>query len=99
MKKQLKKNIHQRLLYKETEKKRLIIKALSQNLLIKNQIRWKIQTNLVKFPLISSLTQIRNRCILTGRPRSIFRQFKISHIQFKKWASKGFLPGVVKNSW
>ena len=99
MQKQVKKNINQRYSFKDNEKKRLILKAITQNLNIEKNIRWKIQRNFINIPNVSSLTRIKNRCILTGRSKSVYRFFKLSRIQLRKLASEGFLPGVSKYSW
>lgn len=99
MKKQIKKNINQRYSFKKTEKQRLILKAITQNLNLGKNIRWKTQKKFLTIPQISSLTRIKNRCILTGRSKSIYRFFKLSRIQLRKLASEGFLPGVSKYSW
>ncbi|MFC2062114.1 type Z 30S ribosomal protein S14 [Elusimicrobiota bacterium] len=40
-----------------------------------------------------------NRCSLCGRRRSYFRDFGICRICFRKLASEGKIPGVVKSSW
>lgn len=99
MKKQIKKNIKQRYLFQQNEKQRLILKAVAQNLKFENQIRWKIQKKLIKFSNNSSVTRIKNRCIITGRSRSVYRLFKVSRIQLRKLASEGSLPGIAKYSW
>jgi small subunit ribosomal protein S14 len=99
MKKKIKKNIKQRLLFKDLEKKRLIIKIISNNFNLKKNIRWKIEQKWFNFNKNSSLTRIKNICILTGRSKSIYRFFKISRLQLRKLASFGFLPGVSKYSW
>jgi small subunit ribosomal protein S14 len=54
---------------------------------------------LSKLPRNSNPNRLRNRCMLTGRPRGYMRQFGISRIQFREMASKGLLPGVKKASW
>ena len=99
MQKKIKKNIKQRYLFKHFEKNRLILKIISKNLNIKKEIRWKVQQKWFFFHQNSSITRIKNICILTGRSRSIYKLFKISRIQLRKLASKGFLPGISKYSW
>jgi ribosomal protein S14 len=99
MKKQIKKNINQRYLFKNYELKRLILKAVNQNLKIQQKIRWKLQLQVFKIPFNSSVTRIKNRCILTGRSRSVYRFMQLSRIQLRKWASNGFLTGITKKSW
>lgn len=99
MQKKIKKNIKQRYLFKNLEKKRLILKVLLKNLNINKNIRWKLQQKWFFFNQNSSITRIKNICILTGRSKSIYRLFKISRIQLRKLASEGFLPGISKYSW
>ena len=99
MQKKIKKNINQRFLFKNLEKKRLIIKILSNNFNLKKTIRWKIEQRWFNFNRDSSLTRIKNICILTGRSKSVYRFFKISRLQLRKLASSGFLPGVTKYNW
>jgi small subunit ribosomal protein S14 len=99
MQKKIKKNIKQRYIFKNFEKKRLILKILSKNLNIKRKIRWKIQQKFTFFNSISSITRIKNICIITGRSKSIYRFFKISRIQLRKLISNSFLPGIFKYSW
>jgi small subunit ribosomal protein S14 len=43
-------------------------------------------------------TRGKNRCKITGRPRSYMRFFGLSRITFRELANKGELPGVVKAS-
>jgi small subunit ribosomal protein S14 len=99
MQKKIKKNIKQRYLFQNVEKKRLIFKIISKNFNLQKELRWKAQQKWFFFHQNSSLTRIKNICVLTGRTRSIYRLFKISRIQLRKLASEGFLPGVSKYSW
>lgn len=39
------------------------------------------------------------RCNLCGRPRAVYRKFKICRCCFRKLASEGRIPGVRKASW
>ena len=55
--------------------------------------------SLQKLPKNSSPCRLRNRCIITGRPRGVYRKFKLSRIAFRELASDGKLPGVIKSSW
>jgi small subunit ribosomal protein S14 len=43
--------------------------------------------------------RIRNRCEMTGRPRAVYRKFKLSRIALRDLASTGQIPGMVKSSW
>ena len=43
--------------------------------------------------------QYRNRCNKCGRPRAFIRFFGLCRLCFRKMASEGQLPGVLKSSW
>jgi small subunit ribosomal protein S14 len=40
-----------------------------------------------------------NRCPICGRPRAFMREFQMCRICFRKLASNGEIPGVIKSSW
>ena len=40
-----------------------------------------------------------NRCKLCGRSRGYFRKFEICRLCFRKLASEGQIPGIIKSSW
>ena len=40
-----------------------------------------------------------NRCELCGRPRAVYRKFRICRICFRNLAHEGLIPGVRKASW
>jgi len=84
-----------RALFNVYEEKRLALKILQR--LNPSDIR--IQQSLNELPHNSSKTRIKNRCILTGRARSVWRTFRISRIQLRKLALEGGLMGVKKSSW
>lgn len=52
-----------------------------------------------KLPRDSSPTRLMRRCQITGRPRGVFRKYKMSRIAFREYAHKGQIPGVRKASW
>ena len=61
--------------------------------------RFAATLKLAEMPRNSSATRIRNRCELTGRPRSNYRKNKLSRIALRELGSKGLVPGLVKSSW
>ena len=54
---------------------------------------------LQKLPRNSSPTRLKNRDMLTGRPRAYMRRFGLDRINFREKASKGQIPGITKSSW
>jgi len=54
---------------------------------------------LQKIPRNGNPNRIRNRCELTGRPRGVYRDFKLCRNKFRELANNGLIPGVTKASW
>jgi small subunit ribosomal protein S14 len=61
--------------------------------------RFAAMMKLAELPRNSSAVRQRNRCLLTGRPRGVYRKFKLSRIKLRELASAGQIPGVIKSSW
>jgi small subunit ribosomal protein S14 len=40
-----------------------------------------------------------NRCLICGRSRGYLRRFDMCRICFRKLATEGKIPGVIKSSW
>lgn len=52
-----------------------------------------------KLPKNASPVRLKNRCMLTGRPKGYMRMFGISRVAFRKMALAGKIPGITKASW
>lgn len=50
-------------------------------------------------PRNSSKIRVRNRCVLTGRPRGVYRKFGMSRIAIRDKGLAGEIPGLTKSSW
>lgn len=61
--------------------------------------RMALQMELSALPVNSAPCRVRNRCALTGRPRGVYRKFKLSRNMLRYYAMFGEIPGVVKSSW
>ena len=61
--------------------------------------RFAARLKLAEMPRNSSPVRVRNRCLLSGRPRGTYRKFKMSRIALRDLASTGQIPGMVKSSW
>ena len=79
--------------------RRQALKVRSLNPHISEEERQEARLQLNKMPRDSSPVRLRNRCQLTGRPRGVYRKFKISRLTFRELASHGMIPGVTKSSW
>ena len=88
-----------RLLAAKYELRRKLYKAFCKDLDLPSDMRDKHRYKLSKLPRNSSFARVRNRCISTGRPRSVYEFFRISRIVFRGLASRGPLMGIKKSSW
>ena len=79
--------------------KRARLKAIADDRELPVEDRFAARLKLAEMPRNSSATRVRNRCELTGRPRAVYRRFKISRIALRELASKGQIPGMIKASW
>ena len=50
-----------------------------------------------KTPKFSS--RIQRRCQLCGRPRAVYRKFRVCRICLRNLANEGKVPGLKKASW
>lgn len=86
-------------LVKRDAAKRAKLKEIVMNRDLPIEERFAMTVKLASMPRNGAKNRIRNRCELTGRPRSFHGKFSLSRIMLRKLASEGQLPGVVKSSW
>nr|YP_009691009.1 ribosomal protein S14 [Saccoloma inaequale]QEG57789.1 ribosomal protein S14 [Saccoloma inaequale] len=95
------------LIEKEKKRKRLVEEYDIIRRSLKRQIRsslsiqekLNISRRLQSLPRNSAPVRLRNRCSLTGRPRSNYRDFGLSRHVLREMAHTCLLPGVSKSSW
>ncbi len=79
--------------------KRAELKRRSIDMSLSAEERQDARAKLSKLPRNSSPVRLRNRCMVTGRPRGVYRKFMLSRIKFRELAHVGQLPGIHKASW
>lgn len=99
MKNSIKKDYKYRLLVKNLELKRYILKSILKNSNFIYTTRWNISTTLNRLNKFSSKTVLVNRCILTGKNRIFFNLCLVSRLKFLKLAKLGHLYGIKKSCW
>ena len=95
------------MIQREEKRTRLILKYsnkrknLKQDL--KSSLNYKAKTELYKklekLPRNSAPSRHRNRCWVTGRSRSFYRDFGLSRHVLREMAYDGLIPGLKKSSW
>jgi len=86
-------------LVKQHAAKREALKAIASDESLPLEERFEARLKLAELPRNSSATRIRNRCLVTGRPRGYYRKLKMSRISLRDLGSHGLIPGLVKSSW
>lgn len=79
--------------------KRAELKRLAKDMSLSPEERMAAREKLAALPRNSSAVRLRNRCMVSGRPRGVYRKFMLSRIAFRELALEGKLPGVHKASW
>jgi small subunit ribosomal protein S14 len=93
------KNKRRMKLAKKYDAKRRKLRAQAKDQNLSPEDRFAARLKLAELPRNSSITRVRNRCDLTGRPRSTYRKFRLSRMALRELASRGQIPGMVKSSW
>ncbi|WDI30999.1 30S ribosomal protein S14 [Hyphococcus flavus] len=92
-------DLKRRRMAKKFESKRNRLKAIIKDQEQPGEERFMAALKLAEIPRNSSKTRIRNRCLVTGRPRGFYRKLKMSRIALRDLGSSGKIPGLVKSSW
>lgn len=96
-------------LIEKNDKRIALCKSLlTRRALLKDQIyqkdidislRYQLVKKLHDLPRDSSKVRVRNRCMITGRPRGIYRKFGLCRHKIRELAGECVLPGLTKSSW
>jgi small subunit ribosomal protein S14 len=92
-------NLRVQALVKQYAAKRVELKKIANDEALPLEERFEARLKLAELPRSSSKTRIRNRCLVTGRPRAYYRKLKMSRISLRDLGSSGLIPGLVKSSW
>ena len=75
------------------------LRAIMSDKSVSIEERFAASCKMAQEPRDSARSRVRNRCLVTGRPRGYYRKLKMSRIALRDLASLGQVPGVVKSSW
>lgn len=57
------------------------------------------QAKMQSLPRDSNRVRLRNRCLVTGRSRGVYRKFGLGRNKLREYAMNGLIPGLRKASW
>ncbi|CAN1555315.1 RpsN Ribosomal protein S14 [Rhabdaerophilaceae bacterium] len=93
------KNNRRAKLAKQHGPKRAALKAIVMNQELPIEERFAATLKLAQMPRNSAEIRHRMRCEVSGRPRAVYRKFKVSRIALRELGNRGLIPGLVKSSW
>ena len=92
------KNKHRKKMVDRYASKRAALKQIARDRTLPPEERFQAYLKLAELPRNSARIRLRNRCQVTGRPRGVYRKFKLSRITLRELASVGQIPGMVQSS-
>ncbi|XP_036410752.1 28S ribosomal protein S14, mitochondrial [Megalops cyprinoides] len=78
---------------------RLRINALRKNTILPKELQEMADKEIAALPRDSCPVRIRNRCVLTSRPRGVKRRWRISRIVFRHLADHNQMSGIQRAMW
>jgi small subunit ribosomal protein S14 len=88
----------QRLVKKFAGRRKRLLDVANDQALPMEQ-RFEARLKLAELPRNGAIIRVRNRCLVTGRPRGYYRKMKMSRIALRELGNAGLIPGLVKSSW
>jgi small subunit ribosomal protein S14 len=79
--------------------KRAALEAIIADMSLDADERMGARLKLQLLPRNSSPVRQRMRCVLTGRPRGVFKKFGLCRNKLREIAMRGEVPGMTKASW
>jgi len=92
-------DLKRRRLVNQYSNKRSKLKSQIMDRSVSSEKIFEASLKLASLPRNSSKVRVHNRCEITGRPRGVYRKFRLGRIMLRDLASKGQIPGMVKSSW
>ncbi|XP_063283345.1 small ribosomal subunit protein uS14m [Pelobates fuscus] len=78
---------------------RLRINALRKNIILPKELREVADKEIAALPRDSCPVRIRNRCVLTSRPRGVKKRWRLSRIVFRHLADHNQMSGIQRAMW
>lgn len=81
----------------KVKRNKLREKIRDQNTSFEEKIEARAEMD--KLPRDASPSRLRNRCLVTGRSRGVYRKFGLGRNKLREYAMQGLIPGLRKASW
>ena len=98
-KKMIRRDKKRRQMVADYEFEKLRLKAVVKNKLLPEIVQKKAREELAAHPRDSSIARLRNRCVLTGRPRGVVTDYGLCRMKFRDLADHGYISGMTRSTW
>lgn len=88
-----------KVLSKHYEKKRSGLRDTMRDQNASIEEKLSAQRKMQKLPRDSNPCRRRNRCVMTGRSRGVYRKFGLTRHMLRELTLLGMVPGMRKASW
>ncbi|CAL8344487.1 unnamed protein product [Merluccius merluccius] len=78
---------------------RVRINALRKNTILPKELQEVAGKEIAALPRDSCTVRIRNRCVMTSRPRGVKRRWRLSRIVFRHLADHNQMSGIMRAMW
>ncbi|XP_035188452.1 28S ribosomal protein S14, mitochondrial [Oxyura jamaicensis] len=92
-------DVKRRKLAYEYADERLRINAIRKNTILPKELQEVADKEIAALPRDSCPVRIRNRCVLTSRPRGVKRRWRLSRIIFRHFADHAQMSGIQRAMW
>ena len=93
------KNERRKKLVKQYSGKFAALRAVADDKSADETERLMARLKMAELPRNANPTRVRNRCMVTGRSRAVYRKFGLSRIMMRELGNTGLIPGLTKSSW
>ena len=93
------KNEKRKKLVKQYSGKYAALRAVADDKSADDTDRLMARLKMAELPRNANPTRVRNRCMVTGRSRAVYRKFGLSRIMMRELGNSGLIPGLTKSSW
>ncbi|XP_006003168.1 28S ribosomal protein S14, mitochondrial [Latimeria chalumnae] len=83
----------------EYANERLRINAIRKNTILPQELKETADKEIAALPRDSCPVRIRNRCVMTSRPRGVKRRWRLSRIVFRHLADHNQMSGIQRAMW
>ncbi|XP_077188645.1 small ribosomal subunit protein uS14m [Paroedura picta] len=92
-------DVKRRKMAHEYADQRLCLNALRKNTILPKELQEMASQEIHALPRDSCPVRIRNRCVMTSRPRAVVKRWRLSRIVFRHLADHAQLSGIQRAMW